>query len=235
VCGVYRTSGAFGQALHWPGIIPKSAINLPRRSSTATWWPLLMRRHRSEAGQTHVCAMGQNGCGIPVDGLPPQSFLIQLDPLFNGIRNKLGGEYLTSEFTCPGISPRSGPRSLVWGRHSRVPVEHSTHTGTNWRGLSGETSSTWLAPPPASCHEQETQLIPGVCGVVRAASIPPISQHEAGSRQLAIFEAIAASRAGVKVPSCPRAWKRNRAGQSGLLRLTGTTATEPCWSLGMVV
>ena len=40
------------------------------------------------------------------NGLPPQSFLSKLDPLFDGIRNKLAGDYLTSDHLAGHLAPR---------------------------------------------------------------------------------------------------------------------------------
>ena len=53
-----------------------------------------------------ICAMGHKWMWNPKwDGLPPQSFLSKLDPLFDGIREKLGGEYLTSDHIAGHLSP----------------------------------------------------------------------------------------------------------------------------------
>jgi len=98
-----------------------------------------------------VCAMGHKWMWNPKwDGLPPQSFLSKLDRSLTAFAISLGASIL-HRITLPGISPRSGPRSLVCGPASRCPSEHSTHTGTQLaRAVARETSSTWLAPPPAS-------------------------------------------------------------------------------------
>jgi len=45
-----------------------------------------------------VCAMGHKWMWNPKwSGLPPEEFLVAVDPLFKGVRAKLGGEYLTSD------------------------------------------------------------------------------------------------------------------------------------------
>ena len=40
-------------------------------------------------------------------GLPPEEFLIKVDPLLAGVREKLDGEYATSD-KSPDISRRNG-------------------------------------------------------------------------------------------------------------------------------
>ncbi len=54
-----------------------------------------------------VCAMGHKWMWNPKwDGLPSQEFLSKLDPLFDGVREKLGGEYRTSDAIAGGLNER---------------------------------------------------------------------------------------------------------------------------------
>jgi len=53
-----------------------------------------------------VCAMGHKWMWNPKwGGLPPQDFLSKLDPLFDGIRDKLAGKYLNSSQVAGQLSP----------------------------------------------------------------------------------------------------------------------------------
>ena len=59
------------------------------------------------------------------DGLPPQSFLTKLDPLLDGVRDKLAGDYRTSDHLAGYLSPKNGRRKLGPARghpHSRRRV-----------------------------------------------------------------------------------------------------------------
>ena len=70
----------------------------------------------------------------------------------------------------------------------------------------------------AMAHEAE--LVPGVCGVVPGSVHPGYTGIEAGlSATGDIFEAIA-RRAGTRVYELSKGWRRIRAGQTGLLRLS---------------
>src|SRR6476661_5765568 len=52
-----------------------------------------------------VCAMGHKWMWNPKwDGLPSQAFLSKLDPLFDGIRDKLAGDYQTSDHLAGRLS-----------------------------------------------------------------------------------------------------------------------------------
>ena len=52
-----------------------------------------------------VCAMGHKWMWNPKwGGLPPEEFLVAVDPLFAGVRAKIGGEYLTSDHLAGHLS-----------------------------------------------------------------------------------------------------------------------------------
>src|SRR6185437_8594338 len=54
-----------------------------------------------------VCAMGHKWLWNPRwDGMPPQDFFSKLDPLFDGIRARFDGEYLTSDHIAGHLAPR---------------------------------------------------------------------------------------------------------------------------------
>ena len=53
-----------------------------------------------------VCAMGHKWMWNPKwGGLPPEDFLVAVDPLLKGIRAKMGGSYETSERIAGHLSP----------------------------------------------------------------------------------------------------------------------------------
>jgi len=39
-------------------------------------------------------------------GLPPEEFLVAVDPLFGRVRGKIGGEFLTSDHLAGHLSPK---------------------------------------------------------------------------------------------------------------------------------
>jgi len=98
-----------------------------------------------------VCAMGHKWMWNPKwDGLPPQSFLSKLDPLFDGIRTKLAGDYLTSDHLAGHLAPRWAEEL---GLRAGIPVPvgaFDAHWDAIGAGCAREMSSMWSAPPPAS-------------------------------------------------------------------------------------
>ena len=59
-----------------------------------------------------VCAMGHKWMwNAKWGGLPPEEFLVAVDPLLKGVRAKMGGEYLTEREDCGTIFRRSGRKS----------------------------------------------------------------------------------------------------------------------------
>ncbi len=106
--GVYSHEWGFAKLLHWLRHNPEKRGQLASAFEhcdmvAATLCgitdPKLVKRS--------ICAMGHKWMWNPKwDGLPSQAFLSKVDPLLDGIRNKLGGEYHTSE--CTGGSSRAG-------------------------------------------------------------------------------------------------------------------------------
>jgi L-ribulokinase len=153
--------------------------------------------------------------------LPPQEFLSKLDPLFDGIRAKMGGEYLTSD-------KLAGHLSLAWaeamGLREGIPIPVSAFDA-HWDAIGAEcregdvvnvvgTSTCIIA------MSHESSLVPGVCGVVPGSVHPAFTGIEAGlSATGDIFEAIA-RRAGSNVKTLAKGLESYVSGQTGLLRLS---------------
>ena len=66
-----------------------------------------------------ACAMGHKWMWNPKwGGLPPEEFLVAVDPLFAGVRAKMGGEYLTSDHLAGHLSPQVGGGTRAEGGNS---------------------------------------------------------------------------------------------------------------------
>src|SRR5947209_6938971 len=97
--GVYSHEWGFAKLLHWlrhnPDKRARFASALEHCDMVAATLcgitdPRQVRRS--------VCAAGHKWMWNPKwDGLPPQSFLSKVDPLLDGVREKLGGDYQTSD------------------------------------------------------------------------------------------------------------------------------------------
>ena len=169
-----------------------------------------------------ICAMGHKWMWNPRwGGLPPQEFLSQLDPLFDGIRAKLAGKYSTSDVVAGRLSER-------WAAELGLPTGIPIPVGAfdaHWDAIGagcreGDVvnvvgTSTCII---AMSHEQK--LVPGVCGVVPGSVHPGFTGIEAGlSATGDIFDAIA-KRAGTSVRELSDGLAGYKPGQTGLLRLS---------------
>ncbi len=66
-----------------------------------------------------ACAMGHKWMWNPdLGGLPPEKFLVSVDPLFAGVREKLQGEYLASDHIAGKLSPAWGGKAGPEGWYS---------------------------------------------------------------------------------------------------------------------
>ena len=169
-----------------------------------------------------VCAMGHKWMWNPKwGGLPPQEFLSKLDPLFDGVRAKLDGEYLTSDKLAGRLSPAWAE---AMGLRAGIPIPVSAFDA-HWDAIGAEcregdvvnvvgTSTCIIA------MSHKSSLVPGVCGVVPGSVHPIFTGIEAGlSATGDIFEAIA-TRAGTDVKTLAKGLETYKAGQTGLLRLS---------------
>ncbi len=221
--GVYSHEWGFSKLLHWLRHNPE------KRAQFVTALEHCDMVAATLSGITNVsdvkrsvCAMGHKWMWNPKwGGLPPEEFLVAVDPLFAGIRAKLGGEYLTSDHIAGHLSPKWAE---ALGLRAGIPIPvgafdaHWDAIGSNIRegdavNVVG-TSTCIMAMAP------KAQLVPGVCGVVPGSIHPGQIGIEAGlSATGDIFEAIA-GRAGTTVAALSEGLEAYKAGQTGLLRLS---------------
>jgi L-ribulokinase len=154
-------------------------------------------------------------------GLPPEDFLVAVDPLLKGLRAKLDGRYATSDKIA-------GALSLEWaaklGLKAGIPIPVGAFDA-HWDALgagvrTGDVVNVIGTSTCIMAIADSAMLVPGVCGVVRGSIHPGMTGVEAGlSATGDIFEAIA-KRAGSSAAALSQGLENYRAGQTGLLRLT---------------
>ena len=169
-----------------------------------------------------VCAMGHKWLWNPnLGGLPSEEFLVKVDPLFAGVREKLQGEYVTSDQIAGHLSAQWAEKL---GLKQGIPIPvgafdaHWDAIGAGCRTddmvnvIGTSTCIIGITPSP--------NLVPGVCGVVQGSVHPQRTGIEAGLSAVGdIFSSIA-KRAGSDVASLSQGLEKYRAGQTGLLRMT---------------
>ena len=221
--GVYSHEWGFAKLLHWlrnnPEKRARFASAFEHRDMVAA---TLCGVTDPRLAKRSVCAMGHKWMWNPKwDGLPAQSFLSKVDPLFDGVREKLGGDYETS-------NQIAGTLSAHWaeqlGLRAGIPVPVGAFDA-HWDALGagcreGDVVNVVGTSTCIIAMAKDAPLIPGVCGIVPGSVHPAFTGIEAGlSATGDIFEAIA-RRAGTKVAELSKGLEGYKAGQTGLLRLS---------------
>lgn len=221
--GVYSHEWGFAKLLHW------LRHNPDKRSRFVTAFEHCDMVAATLCGITDakqvrrsVCAMGHKWMWNPKwDGLPSQEFLSKLDPLFDGIRAKLGGSYETSDKLAGHLSPKWAE---ALGLRAGIPIPVGAFDA-HWDAIGagcreGDVVNVVGTSTCVIAIQKKPTLVPGVCGVVPGSVHPAYTGVEAGlSATGDIFEAIA-RRAGHKVSELSKGLETYCAGQTGLLRLS---------------
>jgi L-ribulokinase len=221
--GVYSHEWGFAKLLHWLRHNPE------KRGRLATALEHCDMVAATLCGVTNanelkrsVCAMGHKWMWNPKwDGLPPEKFLVSVDPLLAGIRAKLGGSYETSNRIAGKLSPQWAAKL---GLRAGIPIPvgafdaHWDAIGSNIR--EGDVVNVVGTSTCIIAMAREAKLVPGVCGVVPGSVHPEFTGIEAGlSATGDIFDTIA-RRAQTTVAALSEGLDAYKAGQTGLLRLS---------------
>jgi L-ribulokinase len=221
--GVYSHEWGFAKLLHWLRHNPDKRARLVTALEHCDMVAAtLCGISRPEDIKRSICAMGHKWMWNPKwDGLPPEEFLVAVDPLFAGIRAKLGGTYLTSDKLAGHLSPQWAD---ALGLRAGIPIPvgafdaHWDAVGSNIR--EGDAVNVVGTSTCIIAMARHAELVPGVCGVVPGSVHPEYTGIEAGlSATGDIFEAIA-RRANTTVAALSEGLESYKAGQTGLLRLS---------------
>jgi L-ribulokinase len=221
--GVYSSEWGFSKLLHWLRQNPE------KRSQFVSAFEHCDMIAATLCGITDpkdvkrsVCAMGHKWLWNPnLGGLPPEEFLVKVDPLFSGVRKQLEGEYLTSDKIAGRLSSHW---AAELGLKAGIPIPVGAFDA-HWDAIGAgcRTDDMVNVVGTSTCIigiTPSVNLVPGVCGVVQGSVHPNRTGIEAGLSAVGdIFSAIAA-RAGSDVAKLSRGLEKYRAGQTGLLRLT---------------
>ena len=169
-----------------------------------------------------ICAMGHKWLWNPtLGGLPPEEFLVKVDPLLAGVRAKLDGVYATSDQIEGHLAPQWAEKL---GLRAGIPIPVGAFDA-HWDAIGagareGDVVNVVGTSTCIIAYVKKAELIPGVCGVVQGSVHPQYTGVEAGlSATGDIFSAIA-RRAGTTVAELSKGLEAYSAGQTGLLRMT---------------
>lgn len=221
--GVYSSEWGFAKLLHWlrhnPDKRARFASALEHCDMVAA---VLSGETNVENVPRSVCAMGHKWLWSAANGgLPPESFLTSVDPLFAGVRAKLDGRYRTSNHVAGQLS---GEWAARLGLQAGIPIPvgaFDAHWDAVGAGIQeGDVVNVVGTSTCIIAIAKQADCVPGVCGVVPGSVHPDYVGVEAGLSAVGdIFEAIA-RRAGTSVRVLSNGLDEYRAGQTGLLRLT---------------
>ncbi|MGA3031968.1 MAG: ribulokinase [Terracidiphilus sp.] len=221
--GVYSHEWGFAKLLHWLRHNPEKRTRMVTALEHCDMVAATLSgiTQASEVKRS-ACAMGHKWMWNPKwGGLPPESFLVAVDPLFAGVRAKMGGEYLTSDHLAGHLSAKW---AAELGLRPGIPIPvgafdaHWDAIGANIR--EGDVVNVVGTSTCIIAIAQKAELVPGVCGVVPGSVHPAFTGIEAGLSAVGdIFDAIA-KRAGTSVAALSEGLNTYKAGQTGLLRLS---------------
>jgi L-ribulokinase len=221
--GVYSSEWGFSKLLHW------LRHNPAKRSEFVSAFEHCDMVAATLCGITDpkkvkrsICAMGHKWLwNAKLGGLPPEKFLVSVDPLLAGVREKLSGEYATSDQIAGKLSAKWAEQL---GLKTGIPIPVGAFDA-HWDAIGAgcRTDDMVNVVGTSTCIigiTPSVNLVPGVCGVVQGSVHPQRTGIEAGLSAVGdIFNAIA-TRAGSSVETLSQGLEQYRAGQTGLLRMT---------------
>ena len=221
--GVYSHEWGFAKLLHWLRHNPEKRARFVTALGTLRHGGgYAVRRNGSERAEAQRLRHGpQVDVESQVGRIAAGEFLVAVDPLFAGVRAKMGGEYLTSDHLAGNLSAKW---AAELGLRAGIPIPvgafdaHWDAIGSNIR--EGDAVNVVGTSTCIIAMAREAELVPGVCGVVPGSVHPDYTGIEAGLSAVGdIFEAIA-KRAGTTVAALSEGLDAYKAGQTGLLRLS---------------
>ena len=221
--GVYSHEWGWAKLLHWLRNNPDKRDNFASAFEHCDMVAATLCGITAPAEvKRSVCAMGHKWMWNPRwGGYPAQAFLSALDPLFEGIRDKMAGEVLTSDHLAGHLSPRWAEKL---GLRAGIPIPVGAFDA-HWDAIGagcreGDVVNVVGTSTCIIAMGAKAGLVQGVCGVVPGSVDPQLVGVEAGLSAVGdIFEAIA-KRAATDVRTLSGGLEHYRAGQTGLLRMS---------------
>lgn len=221
--GTYSSEWGFSKILHF------LRHNPDKRDKVATFAEhcdyiaaVLSGITRVEDMPRSVCAMGHKWMwNEALGGLPPEEFLVQVDPLFKGVREKIGGTFKTSDQLAGRLSEEWAAKL---GLRAGIPIPTGA-LDAHWDAIAagcrvGDVVNVIGTSTCIIAMSDSPNLVPGVCGVVPGSVHPKKTGIEAGLSAVGeMFDAIA-KRANSSVAELAKNLDSYAPGQTGLLRMT---------------
>ncbi len=220
--GVYSHEWGWAKLLHWLRHNPDKRDNFASAFEHCDMLAATLCGVRDpRAVKRSVCAMGHKWLWNPKwGGYPPQEFLSELDPLLDGMRDRMTGDVLTSDHIAGHLAPEWAEKL---GLRAGIPIPVGAFDA-HWDAIGagcreGDVVNVVGTSTCIIAIGERAGLIEGVCGVVPGSVDPALVGVEAGLSAVGdIFNAIS-QRARTDVRALSQGLDQYRPGQTGLLRL----------------
>ncbi len=216
--GVYSSEWGWSKLLHWLRHNPEKRARFATAFENCDMIAAVLCGVTDPGSVARsVCAMGHKWMwNDSLGGMPPEEFLTHVDPVLAGVREKIGGEYRTSDQLAGHLSAEWAEKL---GLRAGIPIPvgaFDAHWDAIGSGIrEGDVVNVVGTSTCIMAITKDTGLIPGVCGVVKGSIHPEYFGIEAGlSATGDIFDAIA-RRAGTTVAALADGLEKYRAGQTG--------------------
>jgi L-ribulokinase len=185
--GVYSSEWFWAKILHVLREDPKVRDKAYSWVEHCDWIPAVLVGNKDALGiKRSRCAAGHKAMWHPAfGGLPPEEFLVKIDPLLTGLRRRLFTDTYTSDVKFGDLCPQWAKR-LGLGEHVAVGVgAFDAHMGAVGGQIEpyvlskvmGTSTCDMLIAPTG---EIGNKLIRGICGQVDGSIIPGMLGMEAG-------------------------------------------------------
>jgi L-ribulokinase len=185
--GIYSSEWFWAKILHVLREDPKVAAEAYSWMEHADWMPALLTGNTDPLTlKRSRCAAGHKAMWHPEwEGLPSEEFLVKLDPLLKGLRERLYRETSTSEM-------KAGELSEEWAKRLGLPAgiavavgAFDAHIGAVGGGIGPATLTKIMGTSTcdmivASEAEVGGKQVAGICGQVDGSIIPGLIGLEAG-------------------------------------------------------
>jgi L-ribulokinase len=185
--GIYSSEWFWAKILHVLREDPKVAAEAFSWVEHADWMPALLTGNTDPLTlKRSRCAAGHKAMWHPEwQGLPSEDFLVKLDPLLEGLRERLYRETYTSDV-------KAGELTEEWGKRLGVPAgiavtvgAFDAHIGAVGGGIGpatltkimGTSTCDMIVAPDA---EVGSKQVAGICGQVDGSIVPGLIGLEAG-------------------------------------------------------
>jgi L-ribulokinase len=221
--GVYSSEWGFAKLLHWLRHNPDKRARFASAFEHCDYVAGVLCGYRTPREVPRsICAMGHKWLwSAALGGLPSEEFLVAVDPLLAGVRDKLDGPYRTSEHIAGHLSDAW---AAALGLRAGIPIPvgaFDAHWDAMGAGITeGDVVNVLGTATCIMAIAREAGRVPGVCGVVPGSIHPDYIGVEAGLSACGyLFEAIT-KRSGRSAAELTAGIANHRAGETGLMRLT---------------